>query len=210
MRKILVLAVLVGVLIPAADAKTAATTAVSIKQGGFVPKNIAVNAGDTVKWTNGDTQNHQVACAKCSFTSPVLKPGDSYSYTFETAGKFAIADALTNSKSTVSVAPAGLSVSLDAAPHSVRFLGTTTLSGAASSTQPGQSATLLGQACNESTFTTVGSTKTGASGAFSFDQTPAMNTAYEVKVTTATSTPVTVKVAPTVRLGKVSRHHFRV
>jgi hypothetical protein len=49
-------------LIPAAAAKTAATTSVSITAAGFMPKNISVNDGDTVKWTNADTKNHQVVC----------------------------------------------------------------------------------------------------------------------------------------------------
>ena len=114
MKRILLLAALLGAaLIPAAAAKTAATTNVSITAAGFVSKNISVAAGDTVKWTNGDTKNHQVACAKCKFTSPVLTPTQTYSYTFTTAGKFAITDVLSNIKGTVTVTAPKVSLTIE-------------------------------------------------------------------------------------------------
>src|SRR6266568_8674 len=132
MRKMLfasLLAALAVGLVPAATATTSKTVAVSITKNAFVPKNVTVNVNDTVKWTNADTQNHQVACAKCPFTSPVLKPGDTFSHAFNTAGKFAIRDPLnTHIKGTVTVnALAG--VSLVAKPRVVKYLLSTTLSG---------------------------------------------------------------------------------
>src|SRR5437763_2737717 len=97
MRKILypvLFAACAVALVPAATAKTAKTVSVSITRAGLVPKSVTVNTGDTVKWTNSDTRNQQVSCSKCPFTSPVLKPTESYSYTFGTAGKFPIRDPL--------------------------------------------------------------------------------------------------------------------
>src|ERR1700757_5409455 len=104
MRKVLLLAVLVGALVVAASASSATTTTVSITRAGFVPKNVSVTVGDTVKWLNGDTKSQQVACKTCTFTSPVLAPTDSYSFTFNTVGKFAITDPVNNkAKGTVTV-----------------------------------------------------------------------------------------------------------
>src|SRR5437867_9703 len=97
MRKMLFAALLAALavgLVPAATATTSKTVAVSITKNAFVPRAVTVNVGDTVKWTNADTQTHQVACGKCPFTSPVLNAGDTYSHMFKTKGKFAIRDPL--------------------------------------------------------------------------------------------------------------------
>src|SRR5438876_6259879 len=119
MRKMLLAALLAAVavgLVPAATATTAKTVAVSITKTAFVPKDVTVNVGDSVKWTNNDTQSHQVACAKCPFTSGVLKPGDTFTHAFKAAGKFAIRDPLhTHIKGSVTV-NASNTVSLAAAP----------------------------------------------------------------------------------------------
>jgi plastocyanin len=206
-----VLAALIGAaLIPAAAAKTAATTTVSITAAGFVPKSVSVNAGDTIKWMNNDVQNHQVACATCKFTSGVLKPTESYSYTFANGGKFAITDVLSKIKGTVTVTAPKVSVTLAATPHTVRFLGTAKFSGTVSSTRANQKVTLLGQTCGSGAFIQVAVTKTATGGAFSLIRPPAMNTAYEAQVGASTSAPVAVKVVPIVHLAKIGRHRFQV
>jgi plastocyanin len=210
MRRLLLLVVLAAALSSAATATSATTTLVSITQVGLVPKNVAVNAGDTVKWVNNDKKNHQVACAKCSFTSPVLTPAASYSYTFKTAGKFAITDPLSKIKGTVTVAAPTAGFTLAAKPRAVKFLAATTLSGTASTAQSGQKVSLLGQVCGTATFKQVTSTTAGTGGIFSVTQAPTMNTVYEAKVGNATSTTALVKVLPSIRLAKIARHSFRV
>jgi plastocyanin len=211
MKKVLLLAALMGAaLIPAAAAKTAATTTVSITATGFVPKTVSVNAGDTVKWTNTDTKNHQVACAKCKFTSPVLTPTQSYSFTFADAGTFAVTDALSNIKGSVTVKAPAVSVTLNATPHTVRFLSAATFSGTSSSTKANQKVMLLGQTCGSGAFSQVAVTKTAAGGTYSLIRPPAMNTTYQAQVGSSTSTAATVKVIPSVHLSKIARHRFRV
>ena len=55
-------------------------------------------------WTNKDTANHQVVCATCPFTSLVLTPGQTFTFTFAKAGKFTTVDPLNkNKKGTVTV-----------------------------------------------------------------------------------------------------------
>jgi len=171
---------------------------------------VTVNVNDTVMWTNADTQNHQVACAKCPFTSPVLKPGDTFSHAFNTAGKFAIRDPLnTHIKGTVTVnALAG--VSLAAKPRVVKYLLSTTLSGAVGSGASNQNVVILSRECGQAAFTHVTTVKTGTGGAFTLKQTPPKNTRYEAKWKTSTSKPVSVRVRPRIKLAKIGTHKYRV
>lgn len=211
MKRVLLLAALLGALVAAATAASATTTAVSITANAFVPKNVSITTGDTVKWTNNDTKNEQVKCKTCSFTSPVLAPAGTYSYQFKTVGKFAITDPLNNKlKGMVTVKAPGASVTLTAKPRTVKYLTATTLAGAYSTKQANQNVIVLGRACGAKNFTKLTTAKTGTGGTFSVTQTPTMNTAYQAKIATATSPPVAVKVQPTIQLRKVGRHRFRV
>lgn len=213
MRKMLFAAVLVALavgLVPAAASTTAKTTAVSITKQGFVPKAVTVNVGDSVKWTNADTANHQVTCQKCPFTSPVLKPGNSFTHLFKTAGKFNIRDPLhSKDKGTVTV-KASSGVSLVAMPSVVKYLLPTTLSGAVGNGKSNQNVVILGRACGQTVFTHVSTVKTGSGGAYTIKQTPTMNTAYEAKWNTATSKEVSVRVRPRIKLAKIGSHKFKV
>ena len=211
MKKVLLLAALIGAaLIPAAAAKTAATTSVSITAAGFVPKAISVSAGDTVKWTNNDTKNHQVKCAKCIFTSAVLTPTQSYSYTFANAGNFAITDVLSKIKGTVTVTAPKVSVTVAATPRTVKYLSPTAISGTVSNTRANQRVNLLAQTCGTGKFQSAGHTQTATGGIYSMTQTPTMNTAYQAQVGTSTSTAASVNVVPNLHLEKIGRHKFRV
>lgn len=74
----------------------------------FYPAKLTVKVGTTVKWTNNDEANHTVAAADKSFTSDVLqskdvKPGQTFSYTFKTAGTYDYSDPNSNMKATIVV-----------------------------------------------------------------------------------------------------------
>src|SRR5215211_430388 len=144
MKKLILLAGAVVLLVAApAPAKT---VTVDISRLGFVPAAVTVQIGDTVTWTNKDTVNHQVVCATCPFTSPVLTPGQSFPFTFTKAGKFNIVDPLNkNRKGTVTVtaAPAGLTIS--ASPRRLNYGATTTISGTLSTGQANQKVEILAQ-----------------------------------------------------------------
>ncbi len=49
---------------------------------------LRVKVGTTVTWTNDDDQMHTVTDVAGGFDSGFLNPGDTWSYTFETAGEF--------------------------------------------------------------------------------------------------------------------------
>lgn len=69
------------------DAAGEAVTA-TIEGFAFNPGALDVAAGTTVTWTNNDSAPHTVTATDGSFQSGTLQQGDSFSYTFETAGEF--------------------------------------------------------------------------------------------------------------------------
>ena len=63
---------------------------VAIQNFAFQPRNLHVKVGTTVTWTNQDTAPHTVTFRDSSLkSSGILRQGDTYSYTFTTAGTFA-------------------------------------------------------------------------------------------------------------------------
>jgi plastocyanin len=93
MRKLLIIMVVLTSLGLASQAG-AATVTVAINRAGFTPNPARIATGDTVTWTNSDTRNRQVISRGAGFASPILKPGETYSFTFKTAGRFAYEETL--------------------------------------------------------------------------------------------------------------------
>jgi plastocyanin len=78
---------------PAGTVTTAVTTdvptAVTIQDFAFVEGIIEVPVGTTVTWTNNDTSPHTVTSVDGTFDSGRLDTGQTFSFTFSTAGEFA-------------------------------------------------------------------------------------------------------------------------
>lgn len=64
------------------------STTVSVKQFSFNPQNLTVTKGTKVTWKFEDDTDHTVTADKKTFKSRDLKNGKTYSYTFNTAGKY--------------------------------------------------------------------------------------------------------------------------
>lgn len=63
---------------------------VAVQNFAFQPANLHVKVGTTVTWTNNDTAPHTVTFRDNSLkSSGILRQGDTYRYTFTTAGTFA-------------------------------------------------------------------------------------------------------------------------
>src|SRR3954453_16646458 len=106
MRRLLLIPLAAAVLALGANASTAATHAtkyVSITRTAFVPAAVSVSAGDSVTWTNSDTVNHQVLSQSAGFASPILKPNETFTFTFNKVGKFSYKAALSTKTGTGSV-----------------------------------------------------------------------------------------------------------
>jgi plastocyanin len=55
----------------------------------FVPAELSISVGTTVKWTNKDSASHTVTSATGDWDSGMLSKGQSFSRTFTQAGTFA-------------------------------------------------------------------------------------------------------------------------
>ena len=67
----------------------AAQVNVSMSATSFSPANITINAGDTVVWNNTSSIDHTVTANNGSFDSGTLRPGQSFSRTFNGTGTYA-------------------------------------------------------------------------------------------------------------------------
>jgi len=82
-------AIVVGFMALAGGA-AAADASVSIDNLAFSPATVVVQEGDTVTWTNEQTDvPHTVTADGGSFASGTLATGDTFQHTFTTAGTFA-------------------------------------------------------------------------------------------------------------------------
>lgn len=65
-----------------------ADTAINLAQFAFSPTTVTVPTGEKVTWANQDAVTHSVLSDQNLFTSPPLKPGEAFSYTFTSAGTY--------------------------------------------------------------------------------------------------------------------------
>jgi len=216
MKKLMLVAGAVALLAAApAPAYTAKTVVVDISKAGFVPGNPSIQAGDSITWTNKDTATHQVVCATCPFTSPVLAAGQTFTFAFTKAGKFATVDPLNkNKKSTVTVAAAPATVSVGAGPRVLNYGAPTTISGTLSTAQANQKVDILAQPCGESATKVVDTVTTTGGGTFTFLAKPTLNTSYQARFgggnNAVTSPLIAVSTRPIVKLRRNALHRFTV
>lgn len=64
------------------------TQAVSIAGFAFSPADLSVKVGDSVTWTNNDSTAHTATADDGSFDCGVIAGGQSFTFTFTTAGTF--------------------------------------------------------------------------------------------------------------------------
>jgi plastocyanin len=207
MKRLLLLPLaLISTLVVVASAG-ADTKTVQITKAGFTPVSTTISVGDTVTWHNADSANHQVVANDGSFASPVLKPTESFSFTFQKAGKVNYHDALaTTNKGSVTVnAPAG-HVSLFAATQRVIYGSSTRLSGDVPNQLASETVNLTSEPFGKGTQSLATAT-TSSSGTFTFDVSPTIQTSYTAHWRTTTSNPVTINVAPRVGFGVLGRRY---
>jgi plastocyanin len=199
--------IVTALLVLSVPSALAATRTVDITVAGFTPKNMTVDFGDTVTWTNKDTANHQVLADQGAFpTSPVLGPNQSYSHTFTKSGNFDYRDAFnTNRRGSITVRNG---VTLKASAPRVAYGGSVTLSGVVSSGAAGETVTIDAMECGKTTFARVTSVRSVAQGAWSSAVKPTMNTVYRSNWKNATSAQVAEKVAPAISLKRLRVGRF--
>jgi len=205
MKRILLLPLaLVAALVVAASAG-ADTKTVQIVKSGFTPTATTITVGDSVTWKNADTVNHQVVANDGTFASPVLKPGESFTQTFDKATKVSYHDALyTSRKGSVTVNAPAANVTLGADTPTVTYGSSTSVSGTVTNQLTNEPVTLTAQPMGKGTQS-LATTTTQSNGAFSFTVSPTIQTAYQAHWRTQNSPSVTVNVAPRVGFGRSGR-----
>jgi plastocyanin len=206
MRRLLGTTFAVAAVLAVAPALSATKT-VDITQAGFTPSKVTIDYGDTVTWTNKDTANHQVLADQGAFpTSPVLQAKQTYSYTFTKSGSFGYRDALNTRRRGTIVVRTG--VTLTAAPTTVAYGHSATLSGVVSSGAAGETVTLDAMECGKTTFAKVGTATSAANGAWTSTTKPVINTVYRASWKNTKSAQLTEKVSPVVTLKRVRTGRF--
>lgn len=215
MRKMILLAAVTALAVAVGSAG-AKTVTVTITKNGYVPKSAAIVQGDTVQFMNSDTVAHQVtfkstAGVTCSPNPLVLQPGANGNCTFQNAGNYSYSDpnAKGNTfRGTVTVTAAPASLSLTAKPVLVIYGSTDLLAGKLSTQQTGENVDVLAQQCGAPSATKTATVQTTTGGVYNATVKPLMNTAYTTKSKAVTSSVVTVRVRPRLRLTRVAPHRY--
>jgi plastocyanin len=189
---------------PAMPASTATAT-VQIKRLSFSPTIAGIKTGDSVKWVNTDTQNHQVVSNNGSFVSPILGPGKTYSHKFTAAGTYRYHDGLNAAvKGTVRVTGPPPAVTVGASLPIIVYGQQVSLSGTVSSGNANEQVTVYQQPYPQASFAQMTTVLTTANGAWNLilSPSPKILTQYQAKWNGRTSLTVGVQVRPRIRLSQ--------
>jgi plastocyanin len=167
---------------------TAATQGISITKSGFVPMNQTIKVGDTISFTNADTDPHQVLFKQtsgftCTATPLVVEPTKTQSCTFTAAAAYTYSDPNQKGSTfrgtiTVEAPPATPTISLNADASVVEYGTKVNLTGKTSTSNAGTAVDLMALATGETNYTKVGTATTNASGLYSFSVAPEVQTTY--------------------------------
>src|SRR5881392_859916 len=170
MKKLFLPFVAVAALaVGAAPAAPASTATVQIKRSSFLPSTVTIKTGDTVRWVNSDTHNHQVVSNNGSFVSPILGPGKAYTHRFNAAGTYRYHDGLNASvKGVVKVTGPPPAVTIGLNKPIVTYGESVVLAGAVSSGNANDHVTLYEQPYPQGSFAQLTQVLTSTGGAWSY------------------------------------------
>jgi plastocyanin len=202
-RRFLLLTATAALALSVAPNAFAATKQVDIRAGGFSPRTVTIATGDDIRWTNRDTVNHQVVSDTGAFASPILRPGQSYRFTFRASGTYRYRDALEPAeRGTVRVTGPPPSVSLAASSGIINFGTEITLSGQISSAQAGQRVEIFSKPYPATSYVKLAEVLTQQNGAWSYVTTPEILTSYQAHWRNFVSTEVSTAVRPRLSFGR--------
>jgi len=176
---------------------------VNIKSTGFVPKNVTIAGGDTVKWKNVDTVRHQVVANSGAFASPQLAHNATYQKRIDTPGTYPYHDALHPTlKGTVKVTGAPPSVSIAASIPIAVFGDQIHVGGAISPPAVDDTVSLYAQPWGQMSFSKVNDVKTTTNGSWDLIVSPQILTSYKATWKGKTSATIMVAVSPRLTLTR--------
>jgi plastocyanin len=150
---------------------------VAILATGFQPAQVIARVGDTVTWRNADTKPHRVVSETNAFPpSPVLDPGETYSFRFGIASAYAYRDGTDPDKTGV-VHVRGSRVALGVNRLWVVYRNPVQIIGTIGSPRAGEQVTInINRYGGEQTTRVV---TTDADGVFQLTDRPRIRTGYE-------------------------------
>jgi hypothetical protein len=172
-------------------------------RSSFVKSLTTIKTGDTVKWVNVDTQDHQVVSNNGSFLSPILGPGKTYSHRFNAAGTYRYHDGLNAAvRGTIKVSGPPPAVTAGVSLPIIVYGQGVSLSGTVSNGQANEKVTVYQQPYPQTSFAELTTVLTGPNGAWNLLLTPSPKilTQYQAKWNGRTSVTVGVQVRPRIRL----------
>lgn len=203
MRKLILAFAAVAALAVAGPAGAATTKTVNIFGSGFSPKSATITQGDTVTWVNRDNTNHQILADKAQFVSAILRPKQSFSFTFNAAGTYTYKDEIHPTlKGTIVVKGLPPTLTLAASSQFLVFGDKVTLTGVVSNHKGGEQVTIYYQPYPQPNLISLATVLTAADGSFSYIVTPHILTTYQATWKGAYATPTTVQVQPKLTLGR--------
>jgi len=189
-----------------AVASLTALKTVNIRSTGFAPKTVTVAGGDTVRWKNVDTVNHQVVANSGAFASGQIQPNGTYSKRLDTPGTYPYHDALYPArKGTVKVTGAPPSVSIAASVPIASFGDQIHVSGAIFPAAVGDTVSVYAQPHRQLSFVKLADVQTTTNGVWDLMVSPEILTSYKAEWKGKTSAVVIVAVAPRLTLNQVGR-----
>jgi plastocyanin len=198
MRKSLLLLVvsIVG-LAAAAVALAAVTRVVAIKPAGFEPAARTINTGDSIRWRNDDTVNHQVVADNGHFASPVLRPRQTYTREFNIAGTYRYRDALEPAeRGTIVVKGPPPSVSIGSNQGTVFYGSAIRLTGFISSGATNQLVEIWSKPYGQASPVKVADLRTVTGGGWDYPTIPRVLTEYYARWGSRQSATIQVGVRP--------------
>jgi len=202
-RTLLILTSLVAALVAVSPATAATTKTVSIKRAAFSPATVNIVAGDSIRWRNDDTQNHQVVSTTGAFASPVLSRGKTYTFRFDVAGTYQYRNALHPSVTgTIKVAGPPPAVTLGVSQPQIAYGARVTLTGQVNNKKAGENVQLSYQPYGQASEIVLATVITGTDGTFSYAVAPKILTNYRAKWKTASSLVISTAVAPSISFGR--------
>jgi plastocyanin len=201
MRKALLLVAAIGGLVAGAVALAAVTRTVAIKPAGFSPATRTIQTGDSIRWRNDDTTNHQVVADNGHFASPVLRPTQTYTRLFTTAGTFRYRDALEPAeRGTIVVQGPPPSVSIASSAGAVFYGAGISLTGFISSGAANQTVEIWERPYGQASFAKAAELKTVTGGGYGWPDVPNILSEYQARWGNRASAVVMVGVRPRMTL----------
>jgi plastocyanin len=207
MRKALTIATAVCALAGAgfAVASLSATKNVNIKSTGFVPKTVTIPGGDTVRWKNVDTVNHQVVANNGAFASGILGPNNVYAKRIDAPGTYNYHDGLHPTlKGTVKVVGPPPSVSIGASTGIAVSGSSIHVGGAISPAAVGDMVTVWAKPWDQASFVKLTDVQTTTNGVYDVITSPQALTTYKATWKGKTSALINVAVSPKLTLSRRS------